>query len=44
MTRWFAVGGQVVTLLVVSEGLGGALPMGWAMATVGCSAASTRAA
>ena len=39
MTRWFAVGGQVVTLLVVSEGLGGALPMGWAMATVGCSAA-----
>jgi two-component system sensor histidine kinase RegB len=38
VTRWFAIGGQVITLLVVSEGLGAALPMGWAMAAVGCSA------
>jgi two-component system sensor histidine kinase RegB len=38
-TRWIAVGGQIVTLLAVSEGLGAPLPMTSAMAAVGCSAA-----
>lgn len=39
LTRWLAIFGQVIALLVVSEGLNAALPMGWAMATVACSAA-----
>ncbi len=38
ISRWIAVTGQVVALLLVSEGLEIALPMGWAMATVACSA------
>ncbi len=37
-TRWIAVLGQVATLLLVSEGFGLDLPMGWAMAAVACSA------
>ena len=36
-TRWSAVVGQVVTLLLVSEGFGIELPMIWAMAAVACS-------
>ena len=39
ITRWIAVGGQVVTLLVVSEGLRAELPMAWAMGAAGASAA-----
>jgi len=39
VTRWVAVAGQVVSLLVVSEGLGAPLPMTWAMGAVACSAA-----
>jgi two-component system sensor histidine kinase RegB len=38
ITRWLAVIGQLVALLVVSEGLHAPLPMFWAMATVACSA------
>ena len=38
-TRWIAIAGQVVTLLVVSEALQAQVPMAWAMAVVGCSAA-----
>jgi len=39
ITRWLAVGGQVGTLLVVSEGMQVDLPMLPAMAAVACSAA-----
>lgn len=39
VSRWVAVAGQVVSLLVVSEGLDAPLPMTWAMAAVACSAA-----
>ena len=38
ITRWLAVAGQVVALLVVSEGLHAPLPMFWSMLAVACSA------
>lgn len=38
-TRWIAVAGQVATLLIVSEGLNAQVPMTWAMAAAGASAA-----
>ncbi|HZD26756.1 MAG TPA: ActS/PrrB/RegB family redox-sensitive histidine kinase [Alphaproteobacteria bacterium] len=39
LTRWFAVAGQLTTLMVISEGLHLRLPMLPAMAAVACSAA-----
>lgn len=39
VVRWIAVAGQIGTLLLVSEGLNAQVPMAWAMAVVGASAA-----
>jgi two-component system sensor histidine kinase RegB len=42
--RWIAVAGQLSTLLVVHFGMGYALPLGWALATVAALAAVTAGA